>query len=268
MSFGRHRRGDGDGRDPLVAVFAEAPETDGAVWELLAAATAPPRRRELAGEDAAVAAFRAARDRSVPVLPVAPVRLGRLRRLTASATTWVAVLTAAAATAGAAVAASTQGGEPVTRPPIVATTPPPSPTPAAPAPTRPVQSRPAPAPPAPTTPEVDDDSDLGPFSRRLHIGLCRLYLIKDADARRRYLDHPSMRRVIEAAGDRSKVTGYCLRLVGPPPTLPPGGLPGPPPFVPPGRNPFGQPGIGPNANGAGNNAANGAGNRAANGSAR
>jgi hypothetical protein len=265
MSFGRHRRGDGDPHDPLFAVFAEAPETDRAVWELLAAATAPPRPHELAGEDAAVAAFRAARDRSVPVGAVgavAPVRFGRIRRLTASATTWVAVLTAAAATAGAAVAASTQGEQPATRPQIVVTTSSPSPTPTA-SPTRPVEARPAPSAPAPTPPKTDDGADLGPFGRRLHVGLCRLYLVKDAEARRRYLDHPSMRRVIEAAGGRNRVTGYCLRLVGPP-THGPGGFPVlPPPFVPPGRGPFVPPDRSPEANAAANGGANGAAGRSA-----
>nr|MDT0662426.1 hypothetical protein [Micromonospora sp. DSM 115978] len=245
MSFGRHRRRDGDAHDRLFAVLADAPDTDGAVWDLLAAATAPPRRRELAGEEAAVAAFRAARDRSVTV---APVRIGRVRRLTASATTWIAVLTAAAATAGAAVAASTQDGEPVPRPPIVQTSPPPSPTPTAP-PTRPSPSRPAPSTAAPTPRETDPGADLGPFTRRLHTGLCRLYLAKDPDHRRWFLDHPSMRRVIEAAGGRDRVTGYCLRLVAASPTNGPGSAPGHP-FVPPGRGPFGAPSASPKANSA------------------
>ncbi|MFL6074111.1 MAG: hypothetical protein ACJ73S_12010 [Mycobacteriales bacterium] len=98
-----HERIDGRRADLLIAGEVPGPDLAG-VAEVLAAASAPPSPGELAGEEAAVAAFRAARDQLA----------GRRRRrdglsspIFAAASAKVAVAVIAAVVLGAGVAAGT-----------------------------------------------------------------------------------------------------------------------------------------------------------------
>ncbi|SDZ16496.1 hypothetical protein SAMN05444365_106108 [Micromonospora pattaloongensis] len=177
------------------------------VASLLAAAAAPRRPGELAGEDAAVAAFRAAAQGGVRPSPT-PRR--RRRRSTVRAAAWAAAL-AATATAGAALAATVQltddGPQPRTST-AVPTAPPrsPDPSPSLAAPT----ASPAPTPSAaPSSVRVP-----GPATT----GLCRAYLAKKGAERGKSLETPAFRALVAAAGGRDRVDAYCARVVAGPAT--------------------------------------------------
>ncbi|MEH0936446.1 hypothetical protein [Micromonospora psammae] len=193
--------------------------------QLLSAAAAPPRPGELAGEQAALAAFRAARA-SGAVAPVAPP--GRRRGLTTGVVAWIAGI-AATATAGAAFAAVTldRPAEPE-RPP----------RPSAPAPTTPDRSTPssggstsggstsgapsgAPSgtpgavPSATTTAggpagggKPDKPSKNGKLS-----GKCRAYLAKSPRNREKALRTPGFADLVAAAGGAERVEAYCRELL-------------------------------------------------------
>ncbi|MBG6065754.1 hypothetical protein [Micromonospora ureilytica] len=177
------------------------------VAALLAAATGPVRPGELAGEEAALAAFRAARANPVPAVPQRP----RRRRVTTGAVAWIGAV-AATATAGAAFAAVTRDR---------------APDPVAPAPSRPsptphqgvprsaepgrsvipgVPSPVAPSPVTATPPAVPDPAD------QLH-GLCRAWRAKKPDQREKALRTPAFQRLVTAAGGPAEVEAYCQRLV-------------------------------------------------------
>jgi len=208
--------------------------------ELLAAAAAPARPDELAGEEAAVAAFRAIRQahdaataqpataaRAVPAAadqtpPVPPGRagLGRRawpagagrprRRLTAGAAVWVAVAVATITT-GAAVAAESG---------ILKPTPPSDPTS-----TRSRATTAAPPTASPTTAPVEAPgvtpsgtpgaTPAGPTRvppAPSVVGKCRGYLARNAGPGRAPAKTPPP-ELVEAAGGAAEVEAYCRTLL-------------------------------------------------------
>ncbi|MGW4499660.1 hypothetical protein ACWENR_13750 [Micromonospora sp. NPDC004336] len=195
---------------------------------LLSAAVAPARPGELAGEEAALAAFRAARA-AAPGAAVSAPRPPRGRRFTAGAVAWAAgvVVTATAGAAFAAVALD-RPDEPT----------PPRPRPSTPAPasTEPQRGGPTgatgggapsgtptddPRGPsgAPTTAPVTPGGRPGggprpPEQRTEQLrGLCRSYLAKPASQREKALDTPAFAGLVTAAGGREAVDGFCRELV-------------------------------------------------------
>ncbi|MFV2103268.1 hypothetical protein [Micromonospora sp. LOL_024] len=206
---------------------------------LLRAAAAPPRERELAGEEAALAAFRAARrDSPVGSSGARSVR----RRFTAGATAWIAGLVATV-TAGAALAAS---GPDRPEPPPPASSPTAPATslteqttsPVVPAPTLgdgghtgdragAPTTRPSAGPtydaPAPVTPTPDGSAQpdtgasgfVGPGNSASitdRNGLCRAYLAKPQRQRERALRTPAFAELVAAAGGAELVEAYCRDL--------------------------------------------------------
>ncbi|WP_320068469.1 hypothetical protein [Micromonospora sp. RTGN7] len=190
---------------------------------LLTAAAGPARPGELAGEEAALAAFRAAR--AVPAR--ASARAPRRRRLTVGAVAWIGAL-AVTATAGVAFAAATldrkEGPAPVTAP-------------THPAPTRPAPTGSGPTGPGPTssgiatpsgdaatTGEASPNAPSGPATptptgpgrsgggAQLP-GLCRAYLTKPAAQRERALTRPGFAPLVAAAGGVAQVKNFCRALV-------------------------------------------------------
>ncbi|WP_433341824.1 hypothetical protein [Micromonospora sp. CA-111912] len=201
---------------------------------LLAAAAGPTRPGELAGEEAALAAFRAAR-----VAPAsAPARTPR--RFTVGVVAWIGAL-AATATAGVAVAAATldQAEEPAPPPaPSTASASPADPDASGPTAPRPTGSGPGGSPspvPAPTatpsgagpsgagpsgpaqpgTPSADTRSpDPGHSGTVAQLpGLCRAYLAKSAAQRERALEKPGFAPLVAAAGGAAEVESYCQDLL-------------------------------------------------------
>ncbi|MFF3865938.1 hypothetical protein [Micromonospora sp. NPDC001898] len=195
---------------------------------LLAAAAGPTRPGELAGEETALAAFRAAR-----VAPAsAPARTPR--RLTVGVVAWIGAL-AVTATAGAAVAASTLDRAEKPAPPAPSTA---SASPADPGATGPTAPRPtgsgpggSPSPiPAPTatpsgagpsgparpgTPGTDTRSPApGRSGAGAQLpGLCRAYLAKSAAQRERALEKPGFAPLVAAAGGAAEVESFCQDLL-------------------------------------------------------
>ncbi|MGC4763704.1 hypothetical protein ACLQ20_12695 [Micromonospora sp. DT46] len=206
----------------LDAARADASRTPDAepLARLLSAAAAPARPGELAGEEDALAAFRAARAAG-PAAGAVPSP--RRRRFTAGAMAWGAGI-AVTATAGAAFAAVTleRADDPA---------PPPRPTTPAPATTGPHRDgttgdtggRPTGTPPhpsatptsgAPAPGSTAGDAPGSPQQRtgQLH-GLCRAYLAKKPAQREKALDTPSFARLVAAAGGREQVEGFCGELL-------------------------------------------------------
>ncbi|WP_405108442.1 hypothetical protein OG559_26405 [Micromonospora sp. NBC_01405] len=197
--------------------------------QLLAAAAGPTRPGELAGEEAALAAFRAAR-----VAPAsAPARTPR--RLTVGVVAWIGAL-AATATAGVAVAAATldRTEEPAPPPaPPAASASPEDPDAAGPTAPRPTGSGPGRSPspiPAPTatpsgagpsgparpgTPGTGTRSpDPGHSGAGAQLpGLCRAYLAKSAAQRERALEKPGFAPLVTAAGGADEVESFCQDLL-------------------------------------------------------
>ncbi|MFD2765007.1 hypothetical protein [Micromonospora eburnea] len=184
---------------------------------LLAAASAPGDSTELAGEEQALAAFRAARANPSAAPAPAP-RWGRFRVGVAA---WTAGI-AAVATAGVAVAAVNLDRSEVPTP----TPPPPSTVSAgtsagstgAGSPSRPAQSRaasPSTGAPVPSAePGPTGSGDPGkPAPPGNLAGHCRAYLAKSAEQRARALDTPGFAGLVTAAGGAEQVEEYCVRLV-------------------------------------------------------
>ncbi|MGC5028683.1 hypothetical protein [Micromonospora sp. DT229] len=229
-------------REPRQATPSNAPSDPLAA--LLHAATAPPRPWELTGEEAALAAFRAARhDQTAAAKPRT-----RRRRFTAGAVVWIAGL-AATATAGAALAA-VRLDRPAERPPPaphtagVAPSPStvqaqpdrggigpsrgapegtPTPTPdatlgASVAPTE-VGPTPPAGPPAPADslePTTEPTSPVGPGNSDNitdRPGLCKAYLSKSERQREKALRTPAFNELVIVAGDAENVTAYCQALL-------------------------------------------------------
>lgn len=173
---------------------------------LLAAAAAPPRPGELAGEQAALNAFRAARANPAPA--PAPVRSVGRRRFTAGAAAWIAGF-AVTATAGAAMAAVTLD-RPGTPPRQTAPVQPPTgPGPAESPPTGGPQKAPPGSSPAASAPTVLPSR---PEPVPGALGLCTAYLVKPLAERDRSLKSPTFSALVEAAGGPDRVDDYCRQL--------------------------------------------------------
>ncbi|MGW3890758.1 hypothetical protein ACWD69_18880 [Micromonospora chokoriensis] len=185
------------------------------VARLLAAAAGPVRPGELAGEEAALAAFRAARAEPSPSVP----HRARRRRLTTGAAAWIGAV-AVTATAGAAFAAVRQDWIPVPvapEPPRASSTPDQGSTrsgeSARSSPETPSHGTPSPRPPSPGTPSAAGAPPApSPPAGPLH-GLCRAWLAKKPDQREKALRTPGFERLVTAAGGAERVEEYCHRLV-------------------------------------------------------
>ncbi|MET8042796.1 hypothetical protein ABZU25_18290 [Micromonospora sp. NPDC005215] len=181
---------------------------------LLAAAAGPARPGELAGEEAALAAFRAARANPAPSAPHRPGR----RRLTTGAVAWIGAV-AATATAGAAFAAVTRDRtpDPVAPAPSRTSSSPERSAPTSDAPDRsappgpPSPGRPSPGAPVPGPPSPDPPSTPGAPAGQLH-GLCRAWQAKKPEQREKALRTPAFERLVAAAGGVAEVAAYCQRL--------------------------------------------------------
>ncbi|MFG2164354.1 hypothetical protein [Micromonospora chersina] len=197
----------------LDAARAGAPAEPGGdpLAHLLAAAAAPADPGELAGEEQALAAFRAARAAPAPAPAVAPRPRHRFRLGAALAGV------AATATAGVAFAAVSldRGTEP-TPPPAPSTsgstgagsTGPGTPTDSGPGGAGPTGSVPSTVP----TPGASGGPGRPPSAGQL-TGLCRGYLAKSEGQRARALETPAYADLVTAAGGADRVEGYCLALV-------------------------------------------------------
>ncbi|SCF34259.1 hypothetical protein GA0070618_5496 [Micromonospora echinospora] len=208
MPFRRSRRPDEQTAERLLDTVATAgvDPPDEPVARLLAAAAASARPGELAGEDAALAAFRAVRtQRPAPVPPPRP-------RRTARAVAWLAGLTVVA-TAGVAVATvDLHRSDPPPAPPAP-TTPAPAPPETAPTPTRtPSAATGTTVPPSGEQPRRSTSPR--PAAQR---GQCTAYLAKPAGQRAKALRTPAFGALVEAAGGPDQVEQYCRELLDVPP---------------------------------------------------
>ncbi|MEV1111992.1 hypothetical protein AB0I95_25605 [Micromonospora sp. NPDC049751] len=168
---------------------------------LLAAAAGPARPAELAGEEAALAAFRAARAVPAPAVARRPRRL----RLRTGAVAWIGAL-AATATAGVAFAAA--GLEKAPEPP---------PAPSSAPPTASAQVSTGPVAPSGSTPPGRPSLSVSPSvgttpGGQLH-GLCQAWRSKKPEQREKALRTPAFERLVTAAGGVGAVEEYCQRLV-------------------------------------------------------
>ncbi|WP_434739965.1 hypothetical protein [Micromonospora sp. SH-82] len=197
------------------------PSADEPLARLLADAAGPPRPGDLAGEQAALAAFRAARS--------APAPRPRRHRSGLRPLAWLAGF-AAAATAGVAFAAVAVdgGGDPPPPPPVGTTAAPPPSGPATGRPTEPTPTetsastdRPG-SPTAATTPaRPTDEPDAGTSEAppspsaaagaNLH-GHCNAYLSKKPQQREKALTSPGFAGLVAAAGGADRVEEYCRAL--------------------------------------------------------
>ncbi|MFG3419355.1 hypothetical protein [Micromonospora sp. NPDC048063] len=166
------------------------------VASLLTAVRAAPRAAELAGEDAAVRAYRLARAGT----PVGSHERSRGRALAGFGVRAALAGVALAVTGGVAFAATggtlpgpLRGPAPTTATPA----PPPAVSPTA-GPGRPS------APPTTTQGRPDPSASVA--------ALCRAYRT-DGDGPGRALDKPAFDDLVRAAGGRGKVAGYCDRLL-------------------------------------------------------
>ncbi|MGQ5261694.1 hypothetical protein ACTWLT_13115 [Micromonospora sp. ZYX-F-536] len=197
------------------ATSAQAHATTSAdpVARLLAEAAGPTRPGELAGEEAALAAFRAARADPAPTAARRPHR----RRVTTGAVAWIGAL-AATATAGAAFAAVSLDRPP--EPPPSAPSSPsstPSDVRATPSDDRtapPDRSTPSATPSAPRTPLTTTAAPPAevPPAGQLR-GLCHAWLAKKPEQREKALKTPAFEELVTAAGGTAEVEAYCQRLV-------------------------------------------------------
>ncbi|MFE0590728.1 hypothetical protein [Micromonospora echinospora] len=207
MPFRRSRRPDETAERLLDTAAAGVDPPDEPVARLLAAAATSARPGELAGEDAALAAFRAARtQRPAPASPPRP-------RRTARAVAWLAGLTVVA-TAGVAVATvDLHRSDPPPAPPAP-TTPAPAPPETAPTPTR----TPSGATGATASPSREQPRrSTGPRPAAAQRGLCTAYLAKPAGQRGKALRTPTFQALVEAAGGPDQVEQYCRELLDVPP---------------------------------------------------
>ncbi|MFI9639724.1 hypothetical protein ACIG87_06595 [Micromonospora sp. NPDC051925] len=189
------------------------PSTDDPLARLLAAAAGPARPDELAGEQEAVAAFRAARAAAVPGPVVAGRR--RRRRLTTGVVAWIAGL-AATATAGVAFAAVTLDDRPAERVPD------PVPSDTHPTPHRSGPDRQSPSRRPPVAPGGAPSAPVAPYATPHHgepagrgklVGQCRAYLAKSPQQRGKAVTKPGFVDLMAAAGGADRVEAYCRDLV-------------------------------------------------------
>lgn len=169
---------------------------------LLAAATAPGHPGELAGEEAAVVAFRAARAGAVAA--ASPTR--RRRWLPAGVGTWLGGL-AIVATAGVAVAATGLDSP---------SSPGPGPVPGVSTPSSGHHSDPTMdqttnlGRPVPTDLPSTDESGSPEAGGR---GQCLAYLNADQAQRRGYERGAAYRRLVDAAGGADRLADYCQQII-------------------------------------------------------
>ncbi|MFI8803379.1 hypothetical protein [Micromonospora chalcea] len=214
--------------DAARAGSPPGPQTD-PLTRLLSAAAGPATAGEIAGEDRAVAAFRAARAAPAPG-PVPAVRPRRRLRIAAALSGLAA--TAVAGVAFAAVRLD-RHPDPVI-PPAPATSGPGVTGPTATGPSRPAPSTPAgetsgaasrPArdvTPSPTsTPSVPAAPPAPPAGNNRIVAHCRAYLVKSERQREKALTRPGFADLVAAAGGPEQVESYCRNLVGEPSGTPP-----------------------------------------------
>ncbi|TNH25259.1 hypothetical protein FHG89_23405 [Micromonospora orduensis] len=196
------------------------PATPEPLARRLAAAAAPARPGELAGEQEALAAFRAARANPQPAVS----RRSRRHRLTTGAVAWIGAL-AATATAGVAFAAVTLDQPPDPSPPAPSS-PRPSPTDAGASPSGDRGAEPGRATSGTPSTTGATPSEAVPAGQ-LH-GLCRAWQAKKPDQREKALRTPGFQELVTAAGGAAQVGPYCQELV-PEATPTPTATPVPPP---------------------------------------
>ncbi|MEO3770967.1 hypothetical protein [Micromonospora sp. B9E7] len=206
-----HREEDTVPGQARASAYTEAgPDRAEPVARLLAAAAGPVRPGELAGEEAALAAFRAARAEPSPSVP----RRARRRRLTTGAAAWIGAV-AVTATAGAAFAAVRQDwiSAPVAPESSRPSSTPDQGSPRSGEPTRssspetPPRGTPSPRPPS----AAGAPPTYSPPASSLH-GLCRSWLAKQPDQREKALRTPAFERLVTASGGVDQVEEYCRRL--------------------------------------------------------
>ncbi|WP_433121281.1 RNA polymerase sigma factor [Micromonospora sp. CA-246542] len=168
---------------------------------LLAAAAGPARPTEMAGEEAALSAFRAARAVPTPAVARRPRRL----RLTTGAVAWIGAL-AATATAGVAFAAA--GLEKAPEPP---------PAPSSAPPTASAHVTTGSVAPSGSTPpgrpSLSGSPPIGASPNGQVHGLCQAWQAKNPEQREKALRTPAFERLVTAAGGIGAVEEYCQRLV-------------------------------------------------------
>ncbi|MEU4773305.1 hypothetical protein, partial [Micromonospora sp. NPDC023644] len=207
------------------------------VASLLTAVRAAPHASELAGEEAAVRAYRLARAGD-------PLGLPERRRRPALAGFGVRAALAGAALAltGGVALAATGGALPY---PLGG----PAPTTAAPLPAPTTGASPTAAPDPPSAPTGGADGRPEPDAAVRE--LCRAYREDAGDEPGGVLDDAAFGRLIHAAGGRKEVAGYCERvLAAPEPTSPgphgsPSGRPSTTPTGRPGGDATSRPGVTP-----------------------
>ncbi|WIX98936.1 hypothetical protein QRX60_33430 [Amycolatopsis mongoliensis] len=196
------QRGRRIGRHTAEQVLRGAP-VDGAdaLTSLLAAAAAPPRDGELAGEQAAVTAFleaahaRAPRSRSPSMLKSTGTKLRAAKVAAAAAAIFAVGGVAAAAVTG--VLPLPAGGS---------------------APPAPASDRDHPgtgSSAVSTTTQAREGTPTGhqPAPSPSLVGLCRAYDAGDKAEHGKALESPAFTELITAAGDRTKVDGYCAAVL-------------------------------------------------------
>jgi hypothetical protein len=190
MSDHRPRRIDRDTAERLLDGIPAAFDVAGPLAAPLAAATAPAHPDELAGERAALVAFRAAQLDPVP----RPRRLSMLKiTLAKLLTVKAAAVMAAAGLGGIALAAGT-GVLPVQLTETPATPPAVSDAPAKPTD---LPSRPS---------DAGDPADTPSPSM---VGLCQAYAAQVGTNPGKALESPAFSALITAAGSAEQVDGYC-----------------------------------------------------------
>ncbi|SCE93404.1 hypothetical protein [Micromonospora marina] len=210
-----------------AAPVGTPPETDAdPLTRLLSAAAAPAAPGEVAGEERALAAFRAARAAAGTAPAAAAVAAPRPRRRLRIAAALSGL--AATAVAGVAFAAVRLDHRPEPVGPPATTAGPTGPSGAGPAvtgPSRPAPSTPAgdasgaASPPAPTpsgTPSAAAPPPAPPGGDGRMAGHCRAYLAKPERQRDKALTKPGFADLVAAAGGPEQVEGYCRNLVGTP----------------------------------------------------
>jgi hypothetical protein len=177
-----------------------------ALGELLSAAAAPATEGELAGEQAAVAAFRAARPAPVPQL-----RRGSMIRTTLAKllTVKIAAVAAGAVAAGGVALAAATGTLPS--------------HPGGQTPAPPGTSHPAGTPTVTgsehTTAADDKNTGAGAGAATASpspslVGLCQAYTSGAGGEHGKALENPAFTALITTAGGEDKVPGYCSGLLG------------------------------------------------------
>jgi hypothetical protein len=210
------------------------------LWTVLAAAAAPGHDRELAGEQAALAAFREAR-----LTPAAePRRTSMIQHALAKLlTVKIAAVTIAATTTlgGVALAASTG-----TLPNPIKSDTPTAQSERSPATGESAGSRGEAAPSKSPKDERDAKSSAAPSPSM--VGLCRAYNAHPMDSRGKALESTAFTALVTAAGGKASVNEYCLKTLAavstsakPHPTGKPATAPTTAPSQAPNAHPTGKP---------------------------